>query len=652
MFLKKLSFLLTIFYIFSSVIVPQANAAWNVWIDHSIIKIKQNGYDHANVEKKSGSQSLTVKMAKNEFESFQIFIYADGEDLSDVDVVVGIPTKGSDTISDVYLYKEWYISTSASNGVSRPEYTPGYYPDALLPKVDRYYGETRNTFPFSITNGNVQGVWVDLGTIAAQAAGTYTSTVTVSASGKSDLTLNLTVEVWDFALPATPTFTGLLGVVDGWISLGHMNVAYDANTIDRLMPLYAKMFQYHRTSIQTNSRNITSYDWDSGTDILSNVDFTIFDGYYTDVMDGTAITSGPYAGAKNRTLWIPSSWTNSGGIINTDSRIANEDKSSATTQYYQAWYDHVGAKGWDPANTLAIEGVQEPSAAKTMTWRGETKNYDEIVPLMVADANAIDTSVYGTGADFQRMQIASHNRSEFDGVNCLFTPWVGTYAPPAWEKTNASSSNIYPASGYPSTMERQWVYMSCMSNGCNYTGSQNPDLNGQVDLSMEADPMYNRLFSFVFQKHGVTDFYYFQANGTFAYDPYDEIWVGHVEGSNGDGTLVYPGVAGEFGGTPSGAHTPNIGGTHDIPIESIRLKYVRDAMEDMEYFKLAVDGGHVASVNNYVDSMFTNTQIALSYWNLNMNPNALLSARSGIGNLITGNTQVPLSITIAPPEIN
>ena len=125
---------------------------------------------------------------------------------------------------------------------------------------------------------------------------------------------------------------------------------------------------------------------------------------------------------------------------------------------------------------------------------------------------------------------------------------------------------------------------------------------------------------------------------TFGEDPYDDLWPSGVEGSNGDGSLVYPGWAGEFVGTPAGANTPDIGGTHDIPIESMRLKYIRDFMEDLEYMKLADDAGKSANVATIVDGMFGNTHIALCYWNLNTDVDDLFTARSDIANLIVGSS--------------
>ncbi len=51
---------------------------------------------------------------------------------------------------------------------------------------------------------------------------------------------------------------------------------------------------------------------------------------------------------------------------------------------------------------------------------------------------------------------------------------------------------------------------------------------------------------------------------------------------NGDGTLFYP-------GTPA-----KIGGTSHIPVASIRLKMIREGMEDYEYLKLVSDLGDPA----------------------------------------------------------
>ncbi|MGC3997247.1 MAG: DUF4091 domain-containing protein [Anaeromyxobacter sp.] len=48
---------------------------------------------------------------------------------------------------------------------------------------------------------------------------------------------------------------------------------------------------------------------------------------------------------------------------------------------------------------------------------------------------------------------------------------------------------------------------------------------------------------------------------------------------NGDGTLLYPG------------RTAELGGQHPFPVESIRLKLIRDGLEDLELLRLAERAG-------------------------------------------------------------
>jgi hypothetical protein len=61
----------------------------------------------------------------------------------------------------------------------------------------------------------------------------------------------------------------------------------------------------------------------------------------------------------------------------------------------------------------------------------------------------------------------------------------------------------------------------------------------------------------------------------YAYNTQD-VWQSvYAFGGNGDGTLFYPG------------RPETIGGQAHLPIESLRLKHIRDGLEDYEYLKLA-----------------------------------------------------------------
>jgi hypothetical protein len=60
----------------------------------------------------------------------------------------------------------------------------------------------------------------------------------------------------------------------------------------------------------------------------------------------------------------------------------------------------------------------------------------------------------------------------------------------------------------------------------------------------------------------------------------DTAWTDQcVFGGNGEGNLFYPGRPEGYEGSADSV----IGGTTDIPIESLRLKRIRDGREDYEY---------------------------------------------------------------------
>jgi hypothetical protein len=93
-------------------------------------------------------------------------------------------------------------------------------------------------------------------------------------------------------------------------------------------------------------------------------------------------------------------------------------------------------------------------------------------------------------------------------------------------------------------------------------------------------------------------------------DPWENI---RLYGGNGDGTLFYPG------------RPDRIGGRTDIPIESIRLKLIREGMEDYEYLALLarLDGRQAA--DQYADRIVQKPYLWES------RPEAFLKVRQELG---------------------
>jgi MYXO-CTERM domain-containing protein len=111
-----------------------------------------------------------------------------------------------------------------------------------------------------------------------------------------------------------------------------------------------------------------------------------------------------------------------------------------------------------------------------------------------------------------------------------------------------------------------------MSHGCGSgcVGTDDPYFTGWPSTMIDVSAIQNRAMEWVSFNMDVTGELYFETSHLLA-----SAWDQQCDFSgNGDGTLFYP-------GTPD-----RIGGTTHIPIESIRLKLVREGMEDYEYLHL------------------------------------------------------------------
>jgi hypothetical protein len=93
---------------------------------------------------------------------------------------------------------------------------------------------------------------------------------------------------------------------------------------------------------------------------------------------------------------------------------------------------------------------------------------------------------------------------------------------------------------------------------------------------------YLRIWPWLTRRYGFTGILFWHT--LYVYRIADDPWVDQYSPEffvNGDGTLFYPGVPAK------------IGGTHDIPIASLRLKMLREGIEDYEYFTI-LDGMDLA----------------------------------------------------------
>lgn len=624
------------------------NAAVSVWSDNIINKYRKNGEDGI-----TGTIPHTLKMAKNEFEDMQILVYANGEELTNVDIEVSTPSKGDGaTIQDVHLYYQWYVDTAfvlpgktvAYRSNASTEW--GKWPDALVPKVDRYYGEARNKFPFSVPSGELQGVVVEFGTEITATPGTYTCTATVtgtgSVSGAFLVSVPITIIVWNITIPQEPTYHAQIYAFYRDIMYGHGRGVWPgwSTTTEELYRNYNKMLLYHRISnFSTNSSNPT---W-NGSAIAYN--WKEVDDFLIPAIKGELITSGPYAGNKMKST----------SIFN--AHVLYDTGEAATTAYYQAWWNHFVTAGVDPRSHLFAKLYDEPTGA----------TIPKVANLSVW-LNNVDTG----GPPWENGWTTSKNigdikTSAFD-TNGFYVPPARSYVCPYWMDYPArnipagqcvaggSSSEAGIRSNYTPTTQH-WMYNACDSFGCGVV-EDTAQLSGEQGWSaIDVQGAFNRFFSLSMWKYRQTGIHYFAATQMMCDSgDYDTAMSGSWKttfnyGVHGDGILMYPGVPSSTGKTwitGGGCYAPVeggiefIGGTHDIPIASLRLKYIRDGLEDLEIYSQAA-AINSTSLNAIVDTKFNNPNDLVAYWHGTMTADTIIAARESAGDVITGNYVKPSS---------
>jgi hypothetical protein len=155
-----------------------------------------------------------------------------------------------------------------------------------------------------------------------------------------------------------------------------------------------------------------------------------------------------------------------------------------------------------------------------------------------------------------------------------------------------------------------WWYQSCASHSC--TSAKSGYFRGWPSYTIDAAAVANRVMQWVTWTYGVTGNLYYAMNESYA-QPADPWKAVYLHGGNGDGSLFYPGTPGR------------IGGSTDIPIESIRLKLIREGLEDYEYLAALAASGE----RRFADE--SAARIARKTYAWEADPKMLYSVRHGMG---------------------
>ncbi len=185
-----------------------AHADWRAWTvteTRHVLRSELPGREAA----------VKIAAARNEWVSFQILLRAD-------EPVQGIRVEARDLrgpgeailrASESRLYRQHQLHLEV--GTHRNEaFKPDWYPDPLIPVQRGKIGgasPTLQAIPFDLPSNETHGFWVDLYVPAKAAAGEYRDTYRVTCEGEKSLEVPVTLAVWDFTLPQTPSLVTAFG---------------------------------------------------------------------------------------------------------------------------------------------------------------------------------------------------------------------------------------------------------------------------------------------------------------------------------------------------------------------------------------------------------------------------------------------------------
>lgn len=616
--ITRIVFLLAMVVFVFPVAASADTSGMEIWFESGTTKIRQNVIP-------KNQPTWEIKSAKNEFEPFQLAIKKSGSDATNIDVTISdfVGQRGTIPSSNITIFKEHYLNIT---NLSSIEGQLGEWPDALLPKVDAYYHETRTTFPFAVPAGRVQPVWFDVFVPATTAAGQYAATVTVTEQGTSVFTGTVTLTVWDFALPATSSLTSnFKNTIGLWA--GFSGAAWvSPNLMQDQMRWFLRAGLRHR--ITSSPYNISRGTYDAVNKTYPNFEHARYDYSINGYLDGT---SGDVEyGASRLTSTLQDL-----GVIYKETVSGNGPNNPPYSTYCT-----------NPAITEPPQEYKERLTALVSAYAANlTPAQKENIYFLIIDeagggevgcgaANAtLDYNSLKWGADLVHsygMKTRATNRIKSELLNTNVVPPRNDYidlwstAWPVlvgrhWDGTFIDRTGDYAgelARGIP-----LWWYHGCMDTSCGSTGGSG--FNGYINYLVEYPAMRARISPWMNFKYGIQGEELwsvtagFSKSTGFSGDPYHSLWSSNYA-TNGDGVLFYPGVVNTAAvGLPAadgrGAHTPSIGGTHDIPIESIRLKMIREGYEDYEYLKKLKDLGSNDWAQSKVATLVTNTYT----WNSN-----------------------------------
>jgi hypothetical protein len=525
-----------------------------------------------------GHSEAVVKAAKNEQESFQVVVGAisrnvrvTGAEITDLKSESGMIGK-----ENITLYREEYARVRRSS--PRAQLPPGLYPDPLVPFLNPQTGKLIEPFnayrkkwgepfiksgyemygvPFDVWKGQNQPIWVDVYIPSNAIAGIYKGTFTVTLANMPEqfgpdpaaletntVSVPVTVTVWDFTLPEGPTHRNHFGHVE-WLIQGLYGAQPKTERALNIELNYCKMMADNR------------------------INPPIPESFMPEISPDGKLKIIPERHAKLK-KFLEDLHVTDFMIPNAPFREMTTTNRARAINYYRDFYKYLKDNGWEKRAYLYM--LDEPNLSE---------NYQTVLDL---------------GA------LAHEAAPE---IRCLVVEQ--TYKQdPSWPDIDPAVDIWCPLFAFidSATIDSKlkhgdevWSYTALSQRAPEY----HPDYKKVKDYDspywhIDAKLTSYRVPTWINWHYGINGLLYWSSvqiaeSKTGLMDPW--LLPAFTESDsqfNGGGHLLYP-------GTPCGI---------DGPVPCIRLKNIRDSMEDWEYFALLEKLAGRDAVNKIVASVAPN----------------------------------------------
>lgn len=425
----------------------------------------------------------------------------------------------------VKRYREAFVEVGTPSNARGAK---GLWPDPLIPMDDPDFAGLE---PWKKTPEAPYVAYVEVCIPESQRPGSYRGQAKLTAQGRTAQTLEVALEVLPFALPSTSSLTNSFGLSLYSIAKGH-GLTPDSPEARSLLRRYAETLLRHRVSPHGMSMEPIPARLEGGR---LKLDFTALEREQGDFLSGRAFPNG----ARFTSIELKEPLKLPDGARATD--------------YWQQVRDHFKARGWTAQPFYYAKDEPKPKDYPVVMAQAERLHTAHGVPVLV-------TSYY-------EPSMAKAADILCPNLNCFFERSGG--------QTCKKVQTLPELKEKLGSNAKVWWYQSCNSHGC--TGG--PTADAEVELAYDDWASYmidhpalsNRAMGPLAFLVGIGGELYFDTVAAYqAKSPWVELFQ---FGGNGDGTFFYPA-------------TPSLGAKRDAPVESLRLKHLRDGLEDFEYLTL------------------------------------------------------------------